>query len=246
MAPESARRPPRRAARDGASPGAGAAPGPAGALRAIAPSMSRRRTQAERRAVAIERMLDAAIAVMGEKGYRGTTLAEIGQVAGYSRGLAHHYFGSKLELMRAVAKELDRRFAQRVLHPRPAGQRGLEAVLDYVEDYFDRVAGAGTDRMRTVLVLLFESLAAAPELRPIVAGMSAASRSHLSERIAHGIADGSIRAELDPDVQAMLIAGLLRNAVHEWVLDPAGIDLVAARAETLAMVRRHHAAGPPA
>lgn len=103
----------------------------------------------------------------------------------------------------------------------------MDAVLSYVEDYFVHAADAGTGRMRTVLVLLFESLAAAPELRPIVAGMSAASRSHLSERIAHGIADGSIRPDLDPDMQAMLIAGLLRNVVHEWVLDPTAIDLAA-------------------
>ncbi len=193
--------------------------------------------------MAIERMLDAAIALIGEKGYRGTTLAEIGHKAGYSRGLAHHYFGSKLGLMHAVARELDRRFARCMQHP-PAGQRGLDAVLSYVADYFAQVADAGTGRMRTVLVLLFESLAAAPELRPIVAGMSAASRSHISERIARGIADGSIRPDLDPDLQAMLIAGLLRNVVHEWVLDPTGIDLAAVRAETLAMVRRHLAASP--
>lgn len=79
-----------------------------------------RRTQAERRAAAIERMLDAAITLISETGYRGTTLAEIGHRAGYSRGLAHHYFGSKLGLMRAVAKELDRRFARKMQHPPPA------------------------------------------------------------------------------------------------------------------------------
>lgn len=226
--------------------GVGVSAGSAHAPRAAVSRPARRRTQAERRAVAIERMLDAAIALIGEKGYRGTTLAEIGHKAGYSRGLAHHYFGSKLGLMYAVAKELDRRFARRMQHPLPAEQRGLDAVLSYVADYFAQVADAGTGRMRTVLVLLFESLAAAPELRPIVAGMSAASRSHLSERIARGIADGSIRPDLDPDLQAMLIAGLLRNVVHEWVLDPTGIDLAAVRAETLALVRRHLAPGLPA
>jgi AcrR family transcriptional regulator len=204
----------------------------------------RRRTQAERRAVATQGMIDAAITVIGQKGYSGSTLAEIGQVAGYSRGLAHHYFGSKMELMRAVAAELDRRFARSVLHPPPAGLPGLDAVVRYIEDYFAHVAESGPERMRTILILLFESLAVAPELRPVVAGMSAASRSHLSERIAQGRVDGTIRPALDPDVQAMLIAGLLRNAVHEWILDPARIDLAAALRETLAMVRRHLAAGP--
>jgi AcrR family transcriptional regulator len=197
----------------------------------------RRRTQAERSALAKQRMIDAALVVISQKGYSLTTLEEIGKVAGYSRGLAHHHFGSKLKLMEAVAVEMKLRMERNVLRPAPAGQRGLDAVFSFVEDYIDYVVAMGPDKMRTVLVLLFESLAVAPEIVPIVADMSAASRSHISARIARGIADGTIRPDINPDVQGMLIAGLLRNAAHEWWLDPAGIDLGAVKHETLLMLR---------
>ena len=189
-------------------------------------------------------MIDAAITVISQKGYSGTTLAEIGAVAGYSRGLAHHHFGSKLALMRAVVAEMERRFQQHVLQPPPARQRGLDAVLSFVEDYLNYVVGAGPDQMRTLFVLMFESLTGAPDLRPVIAELSATRRAYIVGLIVRGIADGTIRPDADAEAQAVLITGLVRGAVHQWILDPAGVDLLAVSAETRAMVRHHLAAAP--
>ncbi len=197
---------------------------------------ARRRTQAERRAASRQRVIDAAIAVVGSKGYHGTTLAEIGQIAGCSRGLPHHYFGSKLELMSAVVEELGRRFQERVLQPPAPGRRGLAAVLGFADDYLAAVAAAGPERMRTVHVLMLESLSVAPELRPLVAAMSEALRGQIHSQIETGIADGSVRPDAEPATQALLILGVLRGAALQWMVDPAGIDLDAARSEIAATI----------
>lgn len=197
----------------------------------------RRRTQAERRAASRQRVIDAAIAVIGRMGYNGTTLAEIGQVAGCSRGLPHHYFGSKLELMGAVVAELSRRFQERVLQPPPASQPGLDAVLGFAQDYLGSIAAAGPERMRTVHVLMLESLSVAPELRPLVAAMSEALRAQIRSLIDAGIADGTIRRDAEPGTQAVLILGLLRGAALQWMVDPAGIDLDTTRGEIAATIR---------
>jgi len=53
------------------------------------------RTQAERTAISDRAMLDAAIDLILEHGTDKTTLAAIGEKAGYSRGLATYRFGSK-------------------------------------------------------------------------------------------------------------------------------------------------------
>jgi AcrR family transcriptional regulator len=189
-------------------------------------------------------MIDAAIAVISDKGYSGTTLAAIGEAAGYSRGLAHHHFGSKLELMRATVAEMERRFQENVLQPPPADQKGLDAVLSFVGDYLTYVAASGANRMRALFVLMFESLAGAPELRPIIAQMSATRRVFIRSLITQGIADGSIRPEIDAEAQAVLIAGLVRGATHQWILEPAGVDLAAVSAETQAMLRCRLAPDP--
>ena len=64
----------------------------------------KRRTQAERTALSDQRMFDAAISLINERGTQKTTLKEIGELAGYSRGLANYRFGSKEGLWREMAR----------------------------------------------------------------------------------------------------------------------------------------------
>jgi AcrR family transcriptional regulator len=63
-------------------------------------------------------MLDAAVQLIVERGAEGTTLKEVGELAGYSRGLAGYRFGSKAQLfsfiVRSVGEEWLRELGQAV------------------------------------------------------------------------------------------------------------------------------------
>ena len=89
-----------------------------------------RRTQAERSAESDRRMLRAALKLIGERGYRGTSLAAIGEEAGYSRGLVNERFGSKSGLLWVLVKHMlrawndDGRAQQRA-----SGHNGIEALF---------------------------------------------------------------------------------------------------------------------
>lgn len=61
-----------------------------------------RRTQAERTDEARAALVDAAVALIAERGLSGVTLSDVGARAGYSRGLAVYHFGSKTGLILAV------------------------------------------------------------------------------------------------------------------------------------------------
>src|SRR3954447_5205420 len=75
------------------------------------PATSRdRRTQGERRNDAEQRLLAAAAELIGEIGPAGVTLANIGERAGYSRGLASHYFGSKGAMMQRLVDSVSDEF----------------------------------------------------------------------------------------------------------------------------------------
>ena len=56
---------------------------------------ARAQTQAERRQKSEQALLDAAAALIAERGVEQTSLARIGESAGTSRGLPTHHFGSK-------------------------------------------------------------------------------------------------------------------------------------------------------
>jgi len=73
------------------------------AMQAPAPQ---RRSQAERRASTRAALLDATLACLIERGYGGTTTAEVEHRAGVSRGARLHHFSSKARLMAAAMVRL--------------------------------------------------------------------------------------------------------------------------------------------
>jgi AcrR family transcriptional regulator len=55
-----------------------------------------------------QRVLDAALQVMGEAGYERTTIERIGQVAGCSRVSFYQYFSGKEDVFRHLAAQVAR------------------------------------------------------------------------------------------------------------------------------------------
>ncbi|WP_293369237.1 TetR/AcrR family transcriptional regulator [Nevskia sp.] len=66
-----------------------------------------RRTQAERRAGSLRRLLDAATSALIEIGYYRTTIAEICARAGLSQGALFRHFDTRIALLIAVAEDID-------------------------------------------------------------------------------------------------------------------------------------------
>ncbi len=88
-----------------------------------------------------EAILDAAERLFAAQGYEATSLTQVGQAAGVSRGTPGYFFGSKADLYRAV---LDRCFGEVTHAVRTGRERALasgegpDVVLEgAVGDYFD-------------------------------------------------------------------------------------------------------------
>lgn len=91
-----------------------------------------------------EKILDAARAQFGERGYDATSIAEIGAGAGISKSVLYHYFGSKAGLYRALlehdGQELVEAVAAAVPPPdedAPRLRPGVDAVLKYLSEHPD-------------------------------------------------------------------------------------------------------------
>ena len=90
-------------------------------------------------------VLAAAEGLFAERGYEGTSLEEIGSVAGVSRGTPSYFFGSKEELYRAVLERLFER-AYTVLAPAHAeaardAKDPRKAIEGLIGAYLDFLAG---------------------------------------------------------------------------------------------------------
>ncbi len=204
--------------------------------------MITRRTQAERSALSESRMLRAAIRLIAKQGYSKTTLAQIGEASGYSRGLASHRFGSKEGLLQALVAGSAGRFFEDQVLPAIKGHAGLEALSVMVDTYLNELV-VREERLRAIYVLMGEALGPVPEIRDVFVKLNNAFRDSARASIEEGIKDGELRADLDPVVESALFVGMLRGVAMQWVTEPGCFDLAAVRASLHDSLARHLAAG---
>ena len=83
-----------------------------------------------------DELMDAAIAVIGEGGLPGATVALIANRAGMSTGLVNHYFDSKEELLALAMRNLSNLFRQDILALMPSDPTPAERLRAIVDGSF--------------------------------------------------------------------------------------------------------------
>ncbi|WP_103336731.1 TetR/AcrR family transcriptional regulator [Amycolatopsis sp. CA-126428] len=196
-----------------------------------------RRTQEQRRAETERRVVDAAMALIARSGSRAVTLAEVGEAAGYSRGIVYHHFGSRERLLEAVVDE-----AQRFDVPVYEGD-GLDYLVRIIEAYLRNVVRR-TPSARAFLQLWGEAIAADPVLAPLFARRDADFRQLLADVVRQGVADGSIRPDANPAAAAVLIVALVRGTGLQLIAQPPVRNVPALIREATRSVRGAFAVTP--
>lgn len=194
-----------------------------------------RRSHAVRREEAEERMLKAAVKIVAERGLENLTLAECGEAAGYSRGLAPHYFGSKEGLISAIAQHIVDDYIRRLRADRP-NRVGLSGLLDHVAYYIDS-SRRDVNEVRAFHAVLGSALKQAP-LSAAVAQLNRNSAYSFIKTIRSGIERKEIRADVNPRAQAALILSALRGVITQWLLDSEHIDLDGIKKEFIENLKR--------
>jgi AcrR family transcriptional regulator len=194
-----------------------------------------RRPHAVRREEAEERMVKAAVQIVASRGLESLTLAECGEAAGYSRGLAPHYFGSKEGLISAIANHIVDEFIVRQSAARP-NRIGLAGLLDNVAYYIES-GHANVTTLRAFHAVLASALNQSP-LTDAIAKLNRNSVYSFTKMIRSGVERGEIRSDLNPRAQATLILTAMRGMLTLWLLDSDHVDLEAIKKEFLGNLRR--------
>ncbi|HUR77616.1 MAG TPA: TetR/AcrR family transcriptional regulator, partial [Acidimicrobiales bacterium] len=177
-------------------------------------------TQAERVAASDRALLEAAVDLIAERGYERTTLALIGERAGYSRGLVTQRFGNKERLLWAVIRQILEQWSTHSLSLRvdKVGVPALQAILSAYLDACDR----SPKHIKAYYALLREADGPVAAVRDTIRKLHATERSH----IAALIRAGKVRADVDADAEATAFLGVMRGVTMQWLLDPKAVDLV--------------------
>jgi AcrR family transcriptional regulator len=178
-----------------------------------------RRTQEERTAISDRLMTQAAVALLIERGISGTTLAAIGQRAGYSRGLVTHRFGSKAGLLAHVHDTVAKHWIERVqMEVGPAV--GVAALERVVRALYGFIAEA-PDEIRAMYLLRYASIDPGSEYRANVAKVHLAQRRDAQRWIEAGQGIGEISARVDAGVAAELFCATADGLIYRWLVNPA-------------------------
>jgi AcrR family transcriptional regulator len=188
-------------------------------------------TQVQRTASARRRLIAAATALVGEQGVGNTSVAAIGERAGMSRGAVNFHFGSKDELLTAVAEEVTAEWETRAFqYAMPEGAT-FEAGLTAMIDAHRRDIEADDQRFRIFAMLFFESLGPSPHLHEHFARLHRRVRARMAEVLGGLQESGFVRADIDNEAFSTFLVGAFRGIAFQYLLDPDAVSLEGAYGE---------------
>jgi AcrR family transcriptional regulator len=158
-----------------------------------------------------EQILAAALRLFRQKGYPGTSMSDIADAAGLTKGGLYHHVDKKEDLLRELFDEtinavLDR--MKRFVDPERDSKRQLERYIQVhasiMHDYPDQVG---------IFITEVDQLDE-KTLRRIMPHRDA-FHMRLADILQRGMEGGEFREGLDPNVTALLILGTL-NWLYLW------------------------------
>ena len=164
-------------------------------------------------------ILDAALAVFAERGYRNTRLEDVGEAAGVTKGAIYHYFENKEDLLlRAIERRREEAFGRIEEIVRDSSAPVSTRIRLIVRRWF----GTITKERLAVVTLLLQGLAhEAPDaFRKWLTGGPTASARLIATLVREGQTRGEFRADADADAAArLLLSGLLQQTVWQQYAD---------------------------
>lgn len=183
----------------------------------------RRLTQAERTALSDTRMFNAAMQLIGEQGANRTTLKQICEQAGYSRGLANYRFGSKESFLQELLKHFNHLWVDQ-LKAHTEGKQGLYAFLA-ANEALERFLVEYDRYMRGSYTVWYENIGGDNEIRRQLALNHRIYRRDVERWLRDGIADGNVRADVDVGNFAALYLSWVSGTIYQWLVAPEAVNI---------------------
>ncbi|ADB52694.1 TetR/AcrR family transcriptional regulator [Conexibacter woesei] len=174
------------------------------------PSSRLERAARTRRAIVV-----ATAEAVAERGVRGMRVEDVAARAGVSTSLLYYHFDDRLTLLRAALDHANAQAPSGLLRVPHAGTTEFEAVRNALLRELDTVP-----QIRNNSIVWNEISATAvfePELREDLRRVTAEWNGWVAEAIAAGVAEGSIRAGLDPADTAELLTSVVEGLSLRWL-----------------------------
>ena len=191
------------------------------------------RRPTRRRGETRRRLLGAALETFAERGFYGSTVEDICERAGFTRGAFYSNFGSKEELFFALYAERTSRLIETIEAAIRAGEEATrssgvtdgDAVPDGVTSAaIERFLSVQSDDRRWYLVNTEFTLHAVrrPEAADALAAYRATVRARIAQLLVKGLADAGRELTIDVDAFVRAALALHEGSLEQSYLEPAG------------------------
>jgi AcrR family transcriptional regulator len=186
-----------------------------------------RLTQVERKEISDAKMLEAAIDLIVERGAEQATLKDVGEKAGYSRGLAGYRFGNKSGLFDFVLRSVGEEWLAELTGV-TRGKNGFDAMAAALDAHIAFCEEAPR-HVEAFYRLWFESLTPESPLQPAILGIHERRRADVIGWVEDCIAQGQTSARISPELIADQYCASVIGIVYHWISDPENLDEMRAR-----------------
>lgn len=166
------------------------------------------------------RILDAALEVFAQSGYRSGSLREIATRVGMSEAGLLHHFPSKIELLREVLAHRDVR-ADRIVDR--GGDDGLATLAGVIE--LARLNATEPGAVEIYCVLSAEATAPDHPAHEFFVERYASLRASMTTTFERLQADGRLREGVDPRKAAVRLLAIWDGLQVQWLLDRESLDM---------------------
>lgn len=175
------------------------------------------------------RLLDAAEQLFHARGVSRTSLQDIAQAAGVTRGAVYWHFQDKAQLFDAMMERATLPLEEG-FDPAPVSlsQQPLEDLRLGLLNVFH--AASHNERTRRVFEIANLRMEFVGDMAAVQARKVAAHRewtAHNRESFERAVALGQLPTTLDCAQAAIGLMGLVGGLLHHWIMDPESFDLMA-------------------
>lgn len=166
-------------------------------------------------------LLMQAETLVRRRGYSGFSYGDLAEAVGIRKASIHHHFRTKEDLARALVAAYDARYDAALDRILQEGSDGLVRINAYGRLYLSGVEN-GLGCLCAALAVELDTLPDA--IRSDVARFFEKHLSWLERVLAEGVADGSLRADLDASGAARMVVATLEGALllERMLAGPAG------------------------
>ncbi|MDY0339978.1 MAG: TetR/AcrR family transcriptional regulator [Coriobacteriia bacterium] len=159
-------------------------------------------------------LFQAALQLISEQGFAGTTVDKIVEHAGVSKGTVYYHFKGKAELVEALIdselEPLAERFAAVVL----ASTDPLDRVMAFVRTELEWIR----DNREFAKILVTELWREDRVWRESLVMLRGRILAHIADAILDGRESGAFPADIDPDFAASALFGMTATTALDWLV----------------------------